>query len=145
MKGIYVLVLLLKKDNEITIGKLGKFHFKSGYYYYAGSALGMGGFKRVSRHFNVAQGKNRTRKWHIDHLLPHSEIVCALLLPTDEALECDVAANLMEHSFPVNGFGCSDCACKSHLFFSRHDILNNISKTASELTGNESIIIYPTI
>ncbi len=145
MKGIYILVLMLKKDHEISIGKLGIFHFKQGYYYYAGSALGTGGFKRVSRHFNVAQGKNNTRKWHIDHLLPHSEKIWALLLPTDEALECKLAAILMEHFFPINGFGCSDCTCNSHLFFSKKDIPDDIVKTASELTGNESIIIYPSM
>ncbi|MFZ3383652.1 MAG: GIY-YIG nuclease family protein [Candidatus Methanoperedens sp.] len=143
MKGIYALILRLNNDIDLTIGKLGKFHFKTGYYYYIGSALGMGGFKRVTRHFNVASGKNKTRKWHIDHLLPQSEVICALLLPTGEALECKAAQTLMDFSQFIPGFGCSDCTCRSHLFFHELDIKNDIISIANKLTGNESIIIYP--
>ena len=145
MKGIYVLILRLETDLDLAIGKLGIINFKSGYYYYIGSALGTGGFKRVTRHFNVAYGKNLTRKWHIDYLLVHSDVICALLLPTDEALECRVAKELMEYLDIIPGFGCSDCRCKSHLFFSDMDIRKNIINTASKMIGNESIIIYPSM
>lgn len=145
MKGIYVLILRLDTDLDITIGKLGIINFKSGYYYYIGSALGTGGFKRVTRHFNVASGKNLTRKWHIDYLLPHSDVICALLLPTDESLECRVAEELKRYSDIIPGFGCSDCACKTHLFFSDMDIRKVLIDTANKLTGNESIIIYPSM
>lgn len=145
MKGIYFLILKLNNNIDLAIGKLGTFHFNSGYYYYIGSALGTGGFKRVTRHFNVASGKNNTRKWHIDHLLPHSEVICAVLLPTGEALECKAAQTLIGYSELIPGFGCSDCPCKSHLFFSEKDIKNNIMRIANKLTGNESIIIYPGI
>lgn len=143
MKGIYILILKLNNHFGLTIGKLGKFHFKSGYYFYVGSAQGMGGFKRVTRHFNVSSGKNSTRKWHIDYLLPHSEVICAVLLPTDEHLECKVAEALMEFSELILGFGCSDCRCKTHLFFNEKDLNKEIIKAAGKLTGNESIIIYP--
>lgn len=143
MKGIYVLILRLETDLDLAIGKLGIINFKRGYYYYIGSALGTGGFKRVTRHFNVALGKNLTRKWHIDYLLPCSDVICALLLPTDEALECRAAKELMEHFDIISGFGCSDCRCKSHLFFSDMDIRKVIIDTANNLIGNESIIIYP--
>ena len=143
MKGIYALILKLDKNIDLTIGKLGMFHFKTGYYYYIGSALGTGGFKRVTRHFNVASGKNSTRKWHIDHFLPYSEVICAVLLPTGEALECKAAKTIMEFSQFIPGFGCSDCTCRSHLFFNESDIKNDIISIARKLTGNESIIIYP--
>ena len=145
MKGIYALILRLNNNIDLTIGKLGKFHFKTGYYYYIGSAFGMGGFKRVTRHFNVASGKNSTRRWHIDHLLPHSEVICAVLLPASEALECKAAKTIMEFSQFIPGFGCSDCTCRSHLFFHESDIKNEIISIASKLTGNESIIIYPSM
>jgi endonuclease-3 len=143
MKGSYVLILRLAGDVDLTVGKLGKFHFGKGYYYYIGSALGTGGFKRVTRHFNIARGKNSTRKWHIDHLLPHSEVLCAVLLPSQQALECKTAQNLENSLDSMPGFGCSDCKCLSHLLFSEKDIRNEIMDLASRLTGNESIIIYP--
>lgn len=145
MKGTYVLILRLNHNIDLTIGKLGDFHFKSGYYYYIGSALGTGGFKRVTRHFNVASGKNSTRKWHIDHLLPRSEVICAVLLPIGEALECKAAQTFMEFSQFIPGFGCSDCTCKSHLFFHESDITNDLIRIANKLAGNESIIIYPSM
>jgi endonuclease-3 len=145
MKGSYVLILQLSGDIDLTIGKLGKIHFGNGYYYYVGSALGTGGFKRVTRHFNVAEGKNSTRKWHIDHLLPHSEVICAVLLPSQQAFECKVARILEKSLDQMPGFGCSDCKCLSHLLFGKEDIRNEIRDLAARLTGNESIIIYPDI
>jgi Uri superfamily endonuclease len=145
MKGIYFLILKLNNNIDLAIGKLGTFHFNSGYYYYIGSALGTGGFKRVTRHFNVASGKNITRKWHIDYLLPHSEVICALLFPTGEALECKVAGTMEKFSEIISCFGCSDCRCETHLFLSDMNINNNIIRTVTRLTGNESIIIYPSM
>lgn len=143
MRGIYVLILKLDNDTGIRPGKLGEFHFKKGYYAYVGSALGTGGFKRVTRHFNVASGENRTRKWHIDYLLPHSRVICAVLLPTDEAIECTVAETLGQFSEEIPGFGCTDCACRTHLFFSGTDLKDSIFRTCSKLIENESIIISP--
>jgi len=145
MKGIYVLVLHLADDMDLAIGNLGKFHFAKGYYYYIGSAHGTGGFKRVTRHFNVAKGKNSTRKWHIDHLLPHSEVLYSVLLPSQQALECKTAQTLQKFLDPIPGFGCSDCKCRSHLLFGKEDIRSEIMQLAMKLTGNESIIIYPDI
>lgn len=141
MKGVYVLILRLVKDTKIHTGSLGELHLKRGFYAYVGSALGAGGFKRVTRHFNVASGTNRTRKWHIDYLLPRSEVVCAILVPTDDALECIVAKTLAQFSEGIEGFGCTDCSCSSHLFFSEADFKDDIIKNC--LTGNESIIINP--
>jgi len=108
MKGIYVLIIKLNNNINITVGKLGKLHFRKGFYAYIGSALGKAGFKRVTRHFKVASGINNIRKWHIDYLLPHSKIICAVLLPTHEALECTLASSIKEFSDEIHGFGCSD-------------------------------------
>jgi Uri superfamily endonuclease len=141
MKGIYILILRMKESKDIRVGKLGRLHFRRGYYSYVGSAQGSGGEKRITRHFNVAYGKNTTRKWHIDYLMPHSEVLCAVFLPTSEALECTVAESLEFEGIP--GFGCSDCTCRSHLFFSREDFSNDIITTLNSLTENESIIIHP--
>ncbi len=144
MKGVYVLILRLDREKAIRIGKLGEFRFKKGFYAYVGSARGRGGFKRVTRHFDVAGGKNSTRKWHIDYLLPYSGIAVAVLSPTDEDLECSVAGALCGFSY-IEGFGCSDCTCRSHLFHSDTDFGKMITDTCNIITGNESIIISPHI
>jgi Uri superfamily endonuclease len=143
MKGIYVLILRMKEPKDVRIGKLGRLHFRRGYYSYVGSAQGSGGEKRIRRHFNVAHGRNTTKKWHIDYLLPHSEVICAVFSPTDDALECVVAKILGEYSEALPGFGCSDCSCESHLFFTGGNILNEASEICRGVSGNESIIIYP--
>jgi Uri superfamily endonuclease len=143
MKGIYILILKMSKSKNIRVGKLGRLYFRRGYYSYVGSAQGSGSEKRITRHFNVAHGKNTTRKWHIDYLLPQSEVICAVFSPTDEALECVVAKILSEYSGSIQGFGCSDCQCASHLFFTIGNIMDEASEICEGASGNESIIIYP--
>ena len=145
MKGVYALIIRLDKETDIHIGKLGKLSFKKGFYVYVGSARGTGGFKRVIRHFNVASGVNPARKWHIDYLLPHSEVMCAVLVPSDEDIECNLALALGEFCTGIRGFGCSDCSCLTHLFFSETQIRDRVIKACNKLTGNESIIISPHI
>jgi Uri superfamily endonuclease len=141
MKGIYVLILRLDESRDIRVGKLGRLYFRRGYYAYVGSARGSGGFKRVTRHFNVAHGKNTTRKWHIDYLLPHSLVICAVFSPTDKDLECIVAKTLGEFSEGIEGFGCTDCSCASHLFFTDKNITGEAAKACEGASGNESILI----
>ncbi len=144
MKGVYILILRLNEDRVIKVGKLGELKFKKGYYAYAGSALGTGGFKRVTRHFDVVSGKNNVRKWHIDYLQSQSGVVSAILLPTNEALECMVAQRLGEFLNEFPGFGCTDCACFTHLFFSEKDPEEDIVKACKSFEI-ESIIINPHI
>jgi len=145
MKGIYILILRMKESKVIRVGKLGRLHFRRGYYSYVGSAQGSGGEKRIIRHFNVAHGINNTRKWHIDYLLPHTKVICAVFSPTDEALECVIARILSEYPGAIRGFGCSDCSCKSHLFFTGGNIMDRASEICEGVSGNESIIIYPSM
>ncbi len=144
MKGVYVLFLRLDREKYIQVGKLGKLHFKKGFYAYIGSARGAGGFKRVTRHFNVASGMNSTRRWHIDYFLPHSDIILAALSPTPQDLECTISKSLSDFC-GIPGFGCSDCNCTSHLFYSDVDFERIIIDTCNRITGNESIIIRPHI
>ncbi len=144
MKGVYVMLIRLGCEKDIQVGKLGKLHFKKGFYAYIGSARGSGGFKRVTRHFNVASGINGTRKWHIDYFLPYSEIILAALSPTTENLECAISKSFSGFS-GIPGFGCSDCDCTSHLLYSDMDFGKIIIDTCKRITGNESIIIRPHI
>ena len=145
VKGIYVLILRLNNDTDIMVGKLGELKFRAGFYTYVGSALGTGGFKRVTRHFNVANGKNLLRKWHVDYLLPQTDVISAVLLPTDEALECTVAEKFADNFEEITGFGCTDCMCRSHLFFSGTNPERNAANICNEVTGIESIILRPDI
>ena len=64
LKGTYCLLIHLKQDSKITIGKLGEKNFQKGYYIYVGSALNS--LKtRIQRHLR----KEKKIHWHIDYLL----------------------------------------------------------------------------
>jgi len=127
-KGIYTLILSLRKSTSQEVGRLGILHLKGGYYAYTGSARGSGGFKRINRHLNVLHGRNMTRKWHIDHLLPITSFRCVVASSTDQDLECAVAKGIGLACEPVPGFGCTDCSCTSHLHFSSgcEDLLDTV-------------------
>ena len=116
MKGTYVLIIENHADKEIEIGKIGNITFKKGFYAYVGSALS-GLEQRVGRHLRV---KNKKLYWHIDYFLarPGVEIKEVTVAETRERKECEIAANLEIAMAPIANFGCSDCACNSHLFFS---------------------------
>ena len=114
-KGTYTLILHLPQERKLRIGAIGDIHFDEGYYAYTGSALGPGGFSRISRHRDVAAGRNRARQWHIDYLLPYAEIVDAV---TSHRPECSVARAIDKELARIAGFGCSDCNCPAHLHYS---------------------------
>ena len=112
-KGSYILLINFPAHHNIVVGKLGKIHFNSGWYAYVGSA--MGGFrKRLPRYLNKVERLH----WHIDYLLELAPARRILVYATNERLECRIAGMLREVLESVPGFGCSDCLCKSHLFYS---------------------------
>lgn len=113
-KGSYLLILALERAEELEVGRLGRISFPAGLYLYCGSALN-GVEARVARHLR----KEKRLHWHIDRLLASGEAVGALVILGEERLECRMADLLAEHETilrPINGFGCSDCSCRSHLF-----------------------------
>ena len=113
MKGGYVLVMELEKGQGISVGSLGRSYFPAGFYAYCGSALA--GFEaRLNRHLT----KNKKPRWHIDYLLSKAEIREIVLCQTEKRLECLLSQALGGELTYIPGFGCSDCHCKSHLFFS---------------------------
>ncbi|MCS7144580.1 MAG: GIY-YIG nuclease family protein [Archaeoglobaceae archaeon] len=103
----YILVLYNDRKQKIEVGKLGFFEFEPGYYYYVGSAEKI---SRVRRHF----GRKR-KKWHIDYISEVFDVLGAILLNFEE---CELAKKVK--LTPIKGFGCSDCDCYSHLFYSRN-------------------------
>ncbi|AEA46144.1 GIY-YIG nuclease family protein [Archaeoglobus veneficus] len=105
----YILVLKLDRESIVEVGALGKIVFKPGYYLYVGSAKV--GVSRICRHFR----REKKLKWHIDYLSVVAEPLHAYLFHREE---CDVAAMLAERFECIPRFGCSDCLCRSHLFYS---------------------------
>jgi Uri superfamily endonuclease len=118
MKGTYVLIIETVRDIELRVGKRGLLVFYKGYYAYVGSALS-GLESRISRHLRKPGDKKRLH-WHIDFLLADpavrvTEVVCS---ESETRKECEIAAYLGAHLISIAHFGCSDCSCSSHLFFS---------------------------
>ena len=101
-RGIYSLLLELEKDMCITVGALGKIRFPVGYYSYTGSARGGGGFSRIRRHLDVAAGRNPTRRWYIDYLLPHTIPRGVVLTHTDQDLECQISKTIGSHTKTIH-------------------------------------------
>lgn len=115
--GSYLLVLALLRNQTRSIGRLGLFTLRRGVYAYCGSALGPGGIRgRLAHHLRAGD----SRRWHIDSLLPFARLVALAFAPGDSSQECRWSrqlGRLPNASFPVAGFGSSDCRrkCPSHL------------------------------
>lgn len=114
MKGSYILLIELEEETEIEIGT-GKKHLEKGLYTYFGSAFGPGGLKRIERHREVSKGERDVKHWHIDYLsgLESSELIEEVRFP-EKDIECDLSS---EAEKKVEGFGSTDCGCRSHLAF----------------------------
>jgi len=125
MKGTYLVVMTLPKDTSVMVGKHGILHFKKGCYAYVGSALN-GLEQRIQRHLRT----DKKTHWHIDYLLPFTEIVEIFYKENNRREECRIAQDLERNFTGIPGFGCSDCSCKSHLFFGS---LNVFRQTATSL------------
>jgi Uri superfamily endonuclease len=122
MKGSYLLLIKINKDIYISIGKLGNKLFKKGYYVYIGSALN-NIEKRIIRH----QNEKKKIFWHIDYLLAHAKSIKAFYKENNYREECNIVNQIEKSLIPIIGFGCSDCKCKSHLFYGKYeDIINAI-------------------
>ena len=112
MKGSYILLFELDACKEIAIGKLGRISFPKASYAYIGS--GMNGIEaRVTRHFR----QDKKLRWHIDYLSKEAEIEEAIFCPAKRRIECTLAQALIGELEYIAGFGCSDCKCRSHLYF----------------------------
>jgi Uri superfamily endonuclease len=113
LKGVYALFIELGKTVIIDVGALGKMEFRKGLYVYVGSAQN-NLEQRLRRHLR----KEKRLFWHVDYLLRSEDAKVAKVLykQANRPEECEIAKELAERSEPINGFGCSDCTCRSHLF-----------------------------
>ena len=112
MNGTYLLVITLPNDTSVIVGKRGMINFKKGFYGYVGSALNRLE-QRISRHLR----NDKKTHWHIDFFLPYTEIINVFYKENNRREECTIARFLEKNFTNIPGFGCSDCSCKSHLFY----------------------------
>ena len=113
LKGVYVLIIRVDEDTDVNVGAIGRLTFKKGLYAYVGSAQN-NLEQRVKRHLR----KEKRRFWHVDYFLDNdaAKVVEVFQQQVDKAEECAIAGVIGERGEPVDGFGSSDCGCKSHLF-----------------------------
>jgi len=117
MKGIYLLIIGLEKEMIKEVGSLGDVMFQRGNYIYIGSAQNSLE-ARVARHMSSQKKKH----WHIDYFLEEAEIKEVLAFELGSDKECELAQMLDNKFTRVWDFGCSDCSCDSHLFFTEKDL-----------------------
>ena len=113
MKGIYALVISVKKNIVVNVGALHRIPFEKGFYVYVGSAQS-GIEKRTARHLR----KIKRKFWHIDYLLSADGVSVLKVFGKkgSRSEECEFARELENLGNAVKGFGSSDCNCTGHLF-----------------------------
>jgi Uri superfamily endonuclease len=146
--GSYLLWLYLPRNQDLTVGRLGRFNFPAGDYIYIGSAHGPGGLRaRLGRHLH-GSGKQH---WHVDYLrtaalvsgfgcqISAAHFRSALHLPPTECVWSQRLAVLSEAGLPVPGFGASDCrsGCAAHLVY----FPDNIQQIPERIADQTSVCL----
>lgn len=137
-KGTYVLVVSLGSDRTVRVGALGTVLFPAGDYCYVGSAMG-GLDQRISRHL----AREKRLRWHADYLTAAADRVSALESYPDFVPECDLARMAERCGMEpfAEGFGCSDCRCRTHLFRCDPDSIARLKEEARLVSY--SLISFP--
>ena len=111
-RGSYLVILRLREDKYIAVGKMGTLFFPAGYYVYVGSAMA-NLTARLERHRRLRKNLH----WHIDYLRQAAEFETALPVRSSVSLECPIAQAMEAVAdWTVPRFGSSDCSCPTHLF-----------------------------
>jgi Uri superfamily endonuclease len=117
LPGTYALVLRISRRLELRIGALGRLAVRPGLYVYVGSALGSSGLvARVGRHYR----RDKRLRWHIDYVTTVATLDEVWYTVDKARRECQWAEALQQirgATVPLDGFGSSDCRCRSHLYF----------------------------
>lgn len=111
--GAYQLLLSLEQTRQIAVGRFGLVEFPKGYYIYTGRAK-KGLSARIARH----KKKEKKKHWHIDYLLNRAKIEDIMIYKDRWQEECSINNSSTTKNVGeviVQGFGSSDCSCKSHL------------------------------
>jgi len=111
--GAYLLFILINGNISLP-PRFGKLVMPKGCFVYAGNANGKGGIRARCRRHLRPKG---IRHWHVDWLTSAAGEVRAAAFPG--RTECELIgflSDLSGASFPIPGFGSSDCRrCRSHL------------------------------
>ncbi|SDL85589.1 GIY-YIG nuclease family protein [Halarsenatibacter silvermanii] len=130
--GVYLLEIFVFKPLKIEVGARGKEVFRSGYYYYSGTAQ-----KNLNARLERHKQKFVNKHWHIDYLLEKTVLYDIYAWQGSAALECKLAEELLaiENVEIYNsGFGASDCSCEAHLLHSKEKLSED---TIEELVVDE--------
>ncbi len=138
--GTYILLLQNEARVNLQIGRRRKIALEAGYYLYVGSAFGPGGVRaRVLRHCRV----EKSLRWHIDYLramtTPWDAWYTHDPVPREHAW-AEILSNMGDLS-PVQGFGCSDCKCASHLFHTAS--MPDLARFSNALKAKIETWVYP--
>lgn len=115
--GDYMIILHLDTPTSLEIGSKGIKDFPAGYYIYVGSAKA-NLTKRIERHVR----KRKKKHWHLDYFRNVCTVIATVPIRTQDDLECNIAKAVETVAdWHIEGFGCSDCACPSHLFALREN------------------------
>ena len=113
--GVYIAVFYKPKGRTIQIGRLGRFRFRQGVYFYIGSAQ-----RNMSARLERHSKKEKALRWHIDYLSAKAKMLGAITISGPRELECQLAKKLGSmFELAVPGFGASDCKCRGHLFYTQ--------------------------
>ncbi len=111
--GHYLLFFRLGHALSLQVGSLGCFDFQPGLYCYVGRAK-RDLRQRIVRHCR----SDKPRRWHIDHLILHVEMVAVALFPLTGVSECGLAQKMVRLGgicHPPMFGAASDCRCPGHL------------------------------
>lgn len=113
---MYIAIFYLPIERQITVGKLGRFAFRKGFYFYVGSAQ-----RNLSARLERHSKKTKPLRWHIDYLSTKAEMLGAMMMMEGpRRRECELAKKLDGiYEIAVPRFGASDCRCGGHLFYSQ--------------------------
>ena len=143
-KGTYVLILYLKRNRRIRVGRRrDSSHalFLAGYYPYVGSAYGPGGLRsRINRHMI----KDKKAVWHIDYLREEAipvEVWVSGQGNRPEKTWAD-ALIIMKGSQPVDKFGnTDDRESRTHLcYFEKQPLIRIFSRLVRREIPNHAPI-----
>lgn len=115
--GCYSVILRVPKSISLRVGRLGFLTFAQGFYVYTGRDA-RSPEARIRRHAT----RPKHRRWHIDFLTSHAEVVFEGTVVHRSPPESECAVNRAIRNLPgaddtIPGFGASDCreGCGSHL------------------------------
>jgi sugar fermentation stimulation protein A len=114
VKPVGSYLLLFENDSRFIddIGSIKKLTLERGYYIYAGSGMN-NLFKRIAYH----KKKAKKKFWHIDYVKNRFKLLADIPVVTGRDMECTLAHRmLLIGGNGIEGFGASDCTCRSHLF-----------------------------